>query len=131
MPKIVFFTWITDNYKDTIIDFTNFEKSFKKFHPDIPLKVFNQLEINELFKEKPWLYSDNCKASFAKLLYNDYDIVVNIDSDFYFFDRLEEIIKGDYDLAGCANFNQYLNVDIKQNNIEGINIPYVSCENYM
>ena len=90
--KICFFTWITDNYKNTIVDFDNFYKSFKYFHPDIDLIIFGQKEIDALFNEKKWLYSDNCKASFAKLLYNDYDLVVNIDSDFYIFERLDESI---------------------------------------
>jgi hypothetical protein len=129
--SIVFFTWITDDYKNSIVDFDNFYKSFKYFHPDIDLKVFGQDEINKLFNEKKWLYSDNCKASFAKLLYNDYDLVVNIDSDFYIFDRLDEIIKGDYEIAACANYNSCMNVELNKQSVNGIDINYVSKENYI
>lgn len=127
----MFFTWITDNYKNTIIDFDNFYNSFKYFHPDIDLIVFGQNEIDKLFEEKPWLYSDNCKASFAKLLYNDYDLVVNIDSDFYIFDRLDEILKGDYEIACCANYNNYLNVELKKQTIQDIDINFVSEKKYI
>jgi len=95
------------------------------------LKVFEQNEIDALFNEKKWLYSDNCKASFAKLLYNDYDLVVNIDSDFYIFDRLEEILKGDYDVAACANYNAVMNVELKKTNLNDIDIQYVSKEKYI
>jgi len=129
--KIVFYTWITHNYKNSVVDFDNFYKSFKFFHPDIELKVFEQNEIDALFNEKKWLYSDNCKASFAKLLYNDYDLVVNIDSDFYIFDRLEEILKGDYDVAACANYNAVMNVELKKTNLNDIDIQYVSKEKYI
>ena len=129
--KVCFYTWITDNYKNTIIDFDNFYKSFKRFHPDIDLKIFGQDEVDKLFAEKPWLYSDNCKASFAKLLYNDYDLVVNIDSDFYIFDRLEEILKGDYEVAACANYNVWLNVDLQPQVLNGVSIHHVSQQNYI
>ena len=90
-PRIVFFTWLTNNFRDTIIDYQGFYKSFKYFHPDIDLVVFEDASIRDLFGKKPWLNFMNCKASFAKLLYNEYDIVVNLDSDFYFFDRCDEI----------------------------------------
>jgi hypothetical protein len=50
--KIVFYTWITHNYKNSVVDFDNFYKSFKFFHPDIELKVFEQNEIDALFNEK-------------------------------------------------------------------------------
>jgi hypothetical protein len=66
------------------VDFDAFGLSFKKFYPDIDLIVFNDTTIQKLFSDKPWLNTDNCKASFAKLLYNEYDLVVNVDADFYF-----------------------------------------------
>ena len=129
--KICFFTWLTDNFKDSVIDYQGFVKSFKHFHPDIDLYVFSDECVNKLFAEKPWLNQFNCKASFAKLLYNDYDLVVNLDCDFYFFDRLHEILQGDYEVAACANYNRTYNVDMKQNSIGGYNIPYVSEINYI
>lgn len=129
--KIVFYTWITKNYLNTVVDFDNFYKSFKKFHPDIDLKVFGQSEVDALFLEKPWLYSDNCKASFAKLLYDDYDMVVNIDSDFYIFDRLDEILKGDFEVAACANYNTMQNVKLDEQILNGVQIQSVSEQKYI
>ena len=83
--KTAFYTWITANFKNTNTDFDSFYKSFKYFHPEIDLIVFEQPTIDKLFNEKPWLNSTNCKASFAKLICDDYDLLVGVDSDFYFF----------------------------------------------
>ncbi len=72
--RIAFFTFITDNYRNTNIDFQSFWKSFKYFHPEIDLIVFEQPTIEKLFNEKPWLNSTNCKASFAKLILKIFSI---------------------------------------------------------
>ena len=129
--KTVFFTWLSDDFRDTIIDYQGFAKSFKYFHPDVDLVVFDDVAIKKLFAEKPWLNKFNCKASFAKLLYNDYDLVVNVDSDFYFFDRCVEILEGDYEVAGCANFNTQANVKVDARTVNGYALPEVSFENYI
>lgn len=129
--RTVFFAWLTDDFKDTIIDFTGFEKSFKHFHPDIDLKIFNSAEVKELFARKPWLNYCNCKASFAKELYNDYDLVVNVDADFYFFDRCEEILAGDYEVAGCANYNRLVNTTISPRKIGDWDIPSIDARQYL
>ena len=129
--KTAFFTWISNNYRDYNIDFQSFYKSFKYFHKDIDLIIFDDSKINPLFRSKPWLKTTNCKASFAKLLYNDYDLLVNVDSDFYFFDRCNEILTGDYDIAACANYNIVQNVSLKQQTINGYNIPYIDELHYI
>jgi hypothetical protein len=130
--KTAFYAWLTDDFKNTIIDFDNFEKSFKHFHSDIDLVVFDTADIKKLFSEKPWLNHCNCKASFAKLLYNDYDLVVNVDADFYFFDRLTELLEVDYDIAACANFNVINNnVDIAGGELNGLPIPTVDHPVYI
>lgn len=129
--KTVFFCWITEDKKNKDTDFDSFYKSFKHFHPDIEMIVFDDGAKNDLFRQKPWLNYCNCKASFAKLLYNDYDLVVNIDADFYFFDRCEEILAADYDVAACANYNVLLNSQLLEANIDGYHIPYVDDVHYM
>lgn len=129
--KIAFFTWITDNYRNSNIDFDGFYKSFKYFHPDIDLIVFDNSVIGPLFQSKPWLKGINCKASFAKLLYKDYDLLVNVDADFYFFDRCYEILEANYDIAACSNFNIVQNVSLQQQVLSGISIPYVDEKRYI
>lgn len=125
--KTVFFAWLSNNFRDTIIDFQGFYKSFIKFHPDIDLVIFDDPVISKVFGSEPWINSCTCKSAFAKLLYNDYDLVVNVDADFYFFDRCEDILKGDYDFACCSNYNQVYNVRLAHanENLKGYNIPDV------
>ena len=129
--KTVFYAILSDDFRDSIIDYTGFYRSFKCFHPDIDLVTFGTTEIQKLFNEKPWLNYCNCKASFAKLLYNDYDLVVNVDADFYFFDRCIEILEGDYDVAAAANFNELQNVSILPRVVKGVQIPEVSLIQYI
>jgi hypothetical protein len=112
--KTVFYTIIGDShYHGCRTD--EFIKSFKRWHPDIDLVVFGQKEINETFATNPKLNFYNAKPTFAKKLYNDYELVVNIDSDFLIFERLTEILEGDYDVAAGANYNAWLNSGIGTN----------------
>jgi len=68
------------------LDFTGFVNSFKKFHPDVELKVFNESDM------KAHGVNYYCaKAVFGELLSREYDLVVNIDSDHYILSRLDEI----------------------------------------
>lgn len=111
MKKTVFFTIIgATHYHGCRTD--DFIKSFKHFHPDIDLVVFKQAEIDELFSTNPKLNFYNSKATFAKKLYNQYDLVVNIDADHLILGRLSEILVGDYDVAIPTNFNSWLNSGI-------------------
>lgn len=83
--------------------------SFKRFHPDIDLVVFRQNVVDKLFKEKgiDWY---NAKPYFAELLFNDYDLVVNMDADHVVTGRMTEVFDhADYDVAGPWNFNDYEN----------------------
>ena len=54
--------------------------SFKRFHPDIDLIVFRQDMIDRIFKANNINFYQ-AKPTFAKLLTNKYDLVVNIDCD--------------------------------------------------
>lgn len=69
------------------------------------MKVFDE---HDMAKHGVNFY--NAKATFGELLSRDYDLVVNIDADHYIFDRLDEILIGDYDVACPANFNASGNV---------------------
>jgi hypothetical protein len=105
--KTIFFTLVNDRYYDGV----GTEKmihSFKYFHPDIPLVVYRQNMIDKVFKEKGINFY-NAKPTFAKLLTPYYDLVVNIDADHIVLARLDEILKGDYDVGGPWNLNDYEN----------------------
>lgn len=104
--KICFFTICdseiqsnSDNSRN--LDFAGFVNSFKKFHPEIHLKVFSEDMLHEM-----GLNYYNAKGPLGLLLARQgYDLVVNVDSDHYWFDRCDEILSADYDVAAPANFN--------------------------
>lgn len=104
--KTVFFTICdsaiqknpTNNSRN--LDFAGFMSSFKRFHPDIEMIVFDEKDM-----KKMEVNYYNAKAAFGKLLSESNDLVINVDADHYFFDRCEEILSADYDVACPANFN--------------------------
>lgn len=104
--RIVFFTICDTKLQHGLpnsrnLDFKGFVNSFKKFHPDIELKIFDE---SDMAKHNVNYY--NAKATFGRILSEEYDLVVNVDADHYIFSRLDEILLADYDVACPANFNE-------------------------
>jgi hypothetical protein len=87
------------------LDFVGFRNSFNRFHPDIDLVVYNR---SDLMQRGLTYY--NGKPTFGKELSEKYDIVVNIDSDFLVFERMEEILAADFEIACPACYNSTYNV---------------------
>lgn len=112
--KSCFFTFLTDSYRN-LIEFDLFKKSFTHFHPEIPLIVFDQARIDQLIRDNPGIDMFKIKATAAKTLYNDYDLVVNIDADHFIFGRFDEILLNDYEVAAPSNYNSYENVSLSIN----------------
>ena len=128
--KVCFFTFLTDSYKE-FVEFDLFERSFKHFHPDIPLIVFDQNDINGLMEKNAGVDMYKIKATAAKTLYNNYDLVVNIDADHFIFDRLDEILLNDYDVAAPSNYNKFENVYLSINSYGGNTYNIVSELSYI
>lgn len=81
--------------------------SFYKYHPDIPLFVFTEKEIEievrkRNFPKIDWFYLNPIMC--AKVA-EKYDLVVHIDADSIVCDRLTEVLEGDYDVAVVRNNN--------------------------
>ena len=93
------------------LDFKGFINSFKKFHPDIEMIIFNERDM----VAHGGVNYYNAKAAFGNLLSTGDNLVVNVDADHYFFDRCTEILEADYDIACPANFNE-------TNNLVGIKV---------
>lgn len=82
------------NYSDKMV------RSFKHFHPDVPFKVFNQSDINKAKSENgKWLWY----AIAGEMLSKEYDLVIQIDADSIICDRIDEVLKGDFEVAGVLN----------------------------
>jgi len=104
--KVIFYTICDTTLQQGLpnshsLDFIGFMNSFKRFHPDIEMKVFNEHDLADR-----GLNYYNAKATLGRELSEQYDLVVNIDADHYIFARLDEILAADYDVACPANFNQ-------------------------
>ena len=107
MKDICFFTIVDDTYFYPAGAHI-FINSFKRFHPDIDLVVFRQDTIDKVMKEKKINFYQ-AKPTFAKLLADKYQLVVNIDCDHLIMGRLDEVIDQDYEVGGVWNYNQYEN----------------------
>lgn len=82
------------------LDFAGFMNSFRRFHPDIPMIIYNEADM-----QLRGVNYYNAKAAFGKMLSETYDLVVNVDADHYFLARCDEILAADYDVACPINFN--------------------------
>jgi len=111
MKRIVFFTIVNDRYYQGV-GTPKMINSFKYFHPDIDLVVFRQDMVDKVFKEKGINFY-NAKPTFAKLLTPYYDLIVNLDSDHVVLGRLDKILKGDFDVCGPSNLNDYENMTVE------------------
>ena len=75
-------------------------RSFKHFHPDVPFKVFDQSDINKAIAENgKWLWYGVA----GEMLSKEYDLVIQIDADSIICDRIDEVLKGDFEVAGVLN----------------------------
>jgi hypothetical protein len=83
--------------------------SFYKFHPDIPLYVFTNKDIQKEIEKYPQeirsFYYLNPVMS--KVLSDEYEKVVHIDADCIVTDRLAEVIDGDYEVATVRNNHDF------------------------
>lgn len=90
-----------------------FVNSFKRFHPDIDLVVFRQSTVDPLFKDKDinWYQA---KPFFAELLFDKYDLIVNMDADHVVTGRMTEVFDNvDYEVGAPWNFNDYENASFE------------------
>ena len=79
-------------------------KSFKYFHPDIPIRVFGDSEIRKT-KDKDIFYKQ--KPYFANILFNEgFEACLGLDADQIILGKLDYIFDNkDYDVGTVLNFN--------------------------
>lgn len=109
--KTVFYTLVSDNYYYPV-GTHKMINSFKRFHPEIDLIVFRDDIIKKVFKEKNIDFY-NAKPTFALMLVDDYDLVVNIDADTVITARLDPVLKADYEVGAVWNYNAYENASFE------------------
>jgi len=94
------------------------KKSFNVFHPAIPFFKLDARDEESILGEVRESTSA-CKAfeirpRFMSKLLDDYDGVIYLDADTVVCDRLDEFLKGDFDIAGSLNLGDepYLNAGV-------------------
>lgn len=106
MNDVIFYSIVSDNYYETV-GIKGLLNSFKKFHPDIPFKVFRQAEIDRVWSENSWINWDLAKATFGKKIANDYKLVVCMDADQLITGKLTELFEANVDLISVMNNNSF------------------------
>lgn len=127
--KIAFTTHVSD---DKIVYFGAMKliTSFYKFHPDIPLFVFTNKQIEaekQKYENINWFYLN---PVICKKVAEEYDLVVHLDADSIVTDRLTEVIEGDYELAVVRNNNDFQRTGCRWPScLDGLVDPllYVNC----
>ena len=104
--KVAFSTWCTDDYFEKA-GLNKLLSSTTHFHPDVDHYVYDD-EATKKVKEKwPWMWGRWMMASTCLDLSKTYDVVLHLDGDCIITAPLDEIIEGDYDVAGTRNNNDY------------------------
>lgn len=102
--KTVFSTHVTDDWFDAVRT-SDLIKSAKHWHPEIPFVVFSTKDIKEAFDKNKYLNWNNLIPHFCNKLADKYDLVVHIDADSLITGPLDELLKGDYEVAAARNNN--------------------------
>lgn len=106
--------------------------SFRYFHPDIKIYLYEDDEINRVYREYNVNLSNALPALMldAKRKFNS-NYICHIDSDSLCLGRLDNILKLDYQIASCMNNPDIGDRDERQNRPRELwNLPnnkYVSC----
>jgi len=101
--NILFATYITDiGWKEHCA--LPLERSFHYFHPDIPFKIIEGNEVNNLFcKDDVNRNIRFSKPLLGKKLFKDYDRIILMDADQLVTGPLTELIDSQWELAGVRS----------------------------
>lgn len=79
-------------------------KSFKRFHPDIELRLYGDKEIDE-YNDKNFFYRSTPIIA-KNLMEEGYELILKLDADQLILGKLDVIFKGDYDVGTVLNINR-------------------------
>tara|TARA_R110000787_G_scaffold39265_2_gene98581 strand:- start:5305 stop:6093 length:789 start_codon:yes stop_codon:yes gene_type:complete len=104
--KACFSTWCTDDYHDRV-GLAKQQASLKYFHPEIPRFVFDTAKTNKLKEIDPWLNQYFMMPPTCMHLADEFDLVIHIDGDCTVTGPLDDVLRGDFEIAGVRNNNDY------------------------
>jgi len=94
------------HYYTMVDDMNQMIRSFKYFHPDIPMIIIDHTWTKNIYN----LYGAGYPyAPTIKPLLEEYDMLIHFDADCIITSRCEELLEGDFDVA-CTKNNNYLNM---------------------
>ncbi len=105
--------------------------SWSFFHPDIPIVWYNENYTNRIILQNPGFELTSFMPIIMKEVKETYkaDLVIKLDADSIVLSRLDEILEGDYEIAGCRNDGDHAKGD--ESNNRPISIKNLSRELYM
>ena len=101
--------------------------SARYFHPEVPFYVFDSKAIEDV-KAKHNVGWDTLIAPICQQLAHKFDLVVHFDADSCIVGKLDEILAGDYDVAGVRNNNDR---DCAGAFGSGYSMPNVPADKYL
>jgi len=107
--KKCFVTLCTDEEYGKNVCIEYLINSLKRFHPDIPLFIFNDGDLKKLVDADGWPETDPARKAYwykslvGTMLCNDYEAIAFIDADSTVVGDLSDIFDGDYDIAVVRN----------------------------
>ena len=102
--KVVFTSHCQDDWYEGV-GARKLKNSARYFHPDIPMHICGNNIISEMKAKYPWSSWYTFDPLIAEYFINDYDMLVHIDADSIITGPLDELLVGDFDIAGVRNNN--------------------------
>lgn len=81
------------------------KNSARYFHPDIQFPIHGDNIINEVKIKYPWSSWYTFDPLIAEYYIDEYELIVHIDADSLVTGPLDELLLGDFDIAGVRNNN--------------------------
>ena len=81
------------------------KNSARHFHPDIEMLIHGDNIISEIRQKYPWSSWYTFDPLVAEYYINDYELIVHFDADSMITGKLDELLIGDFELAGVRNNN--------------------------
>jgi hypothetical protein len=101
-------TIITSHCQDSWYDDVGARKlynSFRYFHPDVDIKISGDADIRAVQAKYPWTTWYTFDPVIAEQFFDAYELIVHIDADSIITGPLDELLEGDFELAGVRNNN--------------------------
>jgi Methyltransferase domain len=129
--SIIFCSHASDDWYEPV-GARKLKNSSRFFHPNIEMNIAGNKVLDEIRKKYPWSGWDTFNGPVSEYFAYKYDMVVHFDADCIITGTLDDILVGDFELAGVRNNNddgQASGMGTFGNHIPGIDArwQYLNC----